>query len=108
MTKAKTADTSTRPTAPELISEAVDAVSPQKRRKVSADDRKTMNRVAITLPPEEFARLEGLKESLQKAGLYSVTRSQILRAGIALLAALQGPELERVVAAIERPRPGRK
>ena len=67
-----------------------------------------MSRVAITLTPEEFARLEVLKVSLQKMGLFSVTRSQILRAGIALLAALQGPELERVVAAIERPRPGRK
>ncbi len=108
MTKVKTADTSTRPTAPELISEAVDAVSPQKQRKLSADNGKTMSRVAITLTPEEFARLEVLKVSLQKMGLFSVTRSQILRAGIALLAALQGPELERVVAAIERPRPGRK
>jgi len=88
--------------------EAPAPASRVKRRRVSASDGETMDRVALTLPPEEFARLDGLKASLQKAGLYSVTRSQILRAGVEQLAKLSTEELQQVVEAVERGQPGRK
>ncbi|MDG6937952.1 MAG: hypothetical protein JRN42_05370 [Nitrososphaerota archaeon] len=88
--------------------EAPAPASRVRRRRVSASDGETMDRVALTLPPEESARLERLKESLQKAGLYSVTRSQILRAGIEQLAKLDAEQLQQVVNAVERGQPGRK
>lgn len=79
-----------------------------KKRKASTSDGETMERVAITLPPEESTRLERLKESLQKAGIYSVTRSQIMRAGIEQLTKLSLDDLQKAVEAIERGQPGRK
>ena len=67
-----------------------------------------MDRMAISLFPEESVRLEKLQEALRKAGLYEVTRSQILRAGLEQLAKLAPTELQQVVGAIERGQPGRK
>jgi hypothetical protein len=94
-----------------LLFRGTPASAPTGRRKASAaggsaSDR--MDRMAITLFPEESARLEGLRQGLKKAGLFDVTRSQILRAGIEQLAKLSSEELQQVVGAIERGQPGRK
>jgi hypothetical protein len=80
----------------------------QKRKAQASGSSERVVRESLSMPASERATLDELITTLRKRGLYEVTRSQLLRAGIAQLAALQGPELERVVAAIERPRPGRK
>ena len=94
-----------------LLLRGTPASAPTEKRKASAanagpTDR--MDRMAITLFPEESARLEGLLHGLKKAGLFDVTRSQLLRAGIEQLAKLSADELQQVVGAIERGQPGRK
>lgn len=65
-------------------------------------------RESFSMPAAERTKLEELVKMLRKRGLYEVTRSQLLRAGIAQLAALEVAELERAVTAVERGRPGRK
>ncbi|MGH8325243.1 MAG: hypothetical protein ACRET2_00610 [Steroidobacteraceae bacterium] len=94
-----------------LLLRGTPATAPAEKRKASAasggiTDR--MDRMAISLFPAESARLEELRHGLRKAGLFDVTRSQILRAGIEQLAKLSPDELQQVVGAIERGQPGRK
>jgi hypothetical protein len=67
-----------------------------------------MVRESVSMPVQERQILDDLVKSLRKRGVYEVTRSQLLRAGIAKLAALAGPELEEAIATVERGRPGRK
>ena len=65
-------------------------------------------RESLSMPLEERNTLDQLIGTLRKAGLYEVTRSQLLRAGIAKLARLKPAELKQAVTGIERGRPGRK
>ncbi len=81
---------------------------PAPKRKAEASSTERVVRESFSMPAAERATLDALITTLRKRGLYEVTRSQLLRAGIAQLVSLEASELERVVAAIERPRPGRK
>jgi hypothetical protein len=65
-------------------------------------------RESLSMPIEERNTLDQLIGTLRKAGLYEVTRSQLLRAGIAKLAMLKPAELKQAITGIERGRPGRK
>jgi hypothetical protein len=65
-------------------------------------------RESFSMPSDERDTLDRLILTLRKRGVYEVTRSQLLRAGIAKLAALEGPELEEAILSVERGRPRRK
>jgi len=75
-------------------------------RKPKAPELK-MARESLTLPPHEQKTLYDLQLTLRKRGRYDVTRSLILRAGIAKLAQLPAAELQRAVDAIARGGSGR-
>jgi len=79
---------------------------PRQAPKALASQR--MVRESISMPVQERQVLDDLVNILRKRGVYEVTRSQLLRAGIAKLSSLAGPELEEAIASVERGRPGRK
>lgn len=61
-----------------------------------------MVRESLTLPLAEQKALSDLQLALRKRGRYEVTRSLILRAGIARLAQLPAAELLRALDAVEK------
>jgi hypothetical protein len=65
-------------------------------------------RESFSMPLEDRDTLNQLIDVLRRRGRYEITRSQLLRAGIASLATLNPAELERAVAEVQRGRPGRK
>jgi hypothetical protein len=91
--------------------EALKAASPTaaaaEQRKPKAPTARVV-RETVSMPLSERDKLDELLTTARKRGLYEVTRSQLLRAGIAQLAALDGEGLERELAKVERLRPGRK
>jgi hypothetical protein len=65
-------------------------------------------RETLSMPVNERDLVDQLIALLRKRGLYEVTRSQLFRAGIAKLAALDPAELESAASVIKRGRPSRK
>jgi hypothetical protein len=63
-------------------------------------------RDSFTMPQEEYAQIALLKERLLAAGV-GVKKSELLRAGVAVLAALGDRELKRVVGRVEVIKTGR-
>ena len=63
-------------------------------------------RDSFTMPENEYAQIATLKKRMAGLG-GDVKKSELLRAGLGLLAALQNKELAAVMAGIERVRTGR-
>jgi hypothetical protein len=59
----------------------------------------TLVREKFSLPADEFAKLAGLKQRLSEQGLV-VKKSELLRAGLMLLAALDDDDLKEIVATV--------
>ena len=83
-----------------------------KRSHTEASHRSALSerwvRESLSMPQEEREILDRLIHTLRSRGAYEVTRSQLLRAGIAALAGLQPRALEFAISRVERGRPGRK
>lgn len=86
---------------------AASAPAATEERKSKAPAERVV-RETVSMPLSERNTLDDLLTTARRHGLYEVTRSQLLRAGIAQLAALEADELERELAKVERLRPGRK
>ncbi len=65
-------------------------------------------REPLARPARERATLEQIARTLRERRLHELAPSQLLKAGIAELAALGARQLERAIAALERGRLGRK
>lgn len=78
----------------------------KKAGKAPKSKRQKMVRQAITMPEIEYAQIPALKKRIASLG-GSVKRSELMRAGLALLAVLNDVELTTVMARVERIKTGR-
>ena len=72
--------------------------TPEKKEKVVRD--------SFTMPQSDYALIAELKETAIKSGLH-VKKSELLRAGLRLLAKSNAAQLKRAVAALEKIKTGR-
>ena len=79
---------------------------PKAPAKPAKGKRPKLVRDSFTMPENEYAQIAGLKKRMAGLG-GDVKKSELLRAGLGLLAALQNKELAAVMAGIERVRTGR-
>jgi hypothetical protein len=79
------------------------AAKPAKPEKVK---KAKLVRDSFAMPEKEYAEIGGLKKRLGSLGI-EVKKSELLRAGVLLLAALNDTELSAVVGRIERIKTGR-
>ena len=63
-------------------------------------------RDSFTMPQSDYALIAALKETAIKSGLH-VKKSELLRAGLRLLAKSNAAQLKRAVAALEKIKTGR-
>ena len=88
------------PPAPEKPVVPVAAAKPAKGK------RPKLVRDTFTMPEPEYAQIAALKKRMAGLG-GDVKKSELLRAGLGLLAALQNKELAAVMAKVERVKTGR-
>jgi hypothetical protein len=85
----------------ETTTEAVKAKKkPAKQKKIK------LVRDCFAMPEQEYGRIAEVKKRLSALG-YDAKKSEVLRAGIAVLAALNDAELKAVMARIDRIKTGR-
>jgi hypothetical protein len=90
-------------------SAAPKARAPQKKRAAaSSATTDLVVREGFSMPQEESAIIDRLQATLRKQGIYEVTRSQIVRAAIAVLSNFNPEQLVKAVGSIERRTPGPK
>lgn len=97
-----------QPAAPEAVEVAAPVLvaKPEKASKAAKPRKQKLVRDSYAMPDSEYARIGELKKRL--AGLaQDYKKSEILRAGIALLAALNDAELSAVMGRVERIKTGR-
>lgn len=75
-------------------------IKPAKQKKVK------LVRDCFAMPEQEYARIAEIKKRLSALG-HEARKSEVLRGGIAVLAALNDAELKAVIARIERIKTGR-
>ena len=88
------------PPAAPLVPEATKAGKPAKAKKVK------LVRHSISMPESEYAQIAVLKKRIADFG-GKARRSELVRAGIAALVAMDNVELTAVMARVERIKPGR-
>jgi hypothetical protein len=79
---------------------------PRAPPKPAKGKRPKLVRDSFTMPEDEYAQIAALKKRMAGLG-GDVKKSELLRAGLGLLAALQNKELAAVMAGVERVRTGR-
>jgi len=80
---------------------------PQKSHKKKVSEKKEkVVRDSFTMPKSDYALIAELKESAIKNGLH-VKKSELLRAGLRLLAKSNAAQLKRAVATLEKIKTGR-
>ena len=83
------------------------AVKPQKTHKKKVSEKKEkVVRDSFTMPQSDYALIAELKEKAVNSGLH-VKKSELLRAGLRLLAKSNAAQLQRAVAALEKIKTGR-
>lgn len=88
------------PSRPAKVAKVAKAEKPAKPRKIK------LVRDGFAMPEGEYAQIADLKKRLAAQGVL-VKKSELLRAGIALLVAQSDVELKRVLATVERVKTGR-
>jgi DNA-binding transcriptional regulator YiaG len=84
-----------------------EAKKSKKKPEKSAKPKKVkLVRDCFAMPEQEYARIAEIKKRLSGLG-YEAKKSEILRGGVAVLAALNDAELKAVMARIERIKTGR-
>ncbi|MEO6976498.1 MAG: hypothetical protein ABI144_11600 [Gallionella sp.] len=79
----------------------------QQAAKKSKKERKTkVMRDSFTMPQNEYAKIAEIKEICLKAKMH-VKKSEVLRAGLILLAALDQGQLKRALGSLEKIKTGR-
>jgi hypothetical protein len=91
--------------APPVIFKA-EAAKDKKAEKPVRQNKPKLVRDSFAMPETEYAQLGGLKKRLAGLGRES-KKSELLRAGVALLAALNDAELTAVMGRVERIKTGR-
>lgn len=86
--------------------EAAKAAKPAKAEKPPKAKKVKLIRDSYAMPETEYARIGELKKRLSALGA-DVKKSELLRGGIALLAALNDAELKAVMGRVERIKTGR-
>jgi hypothetical protein len=81
-------------------------VVPKAPVKATKGKQPKLVRDSFTMPEDEYARIATLKKRMAGLG-GDVKKSELLRAGLGLLAALQNKELAAVMASVERVKTGR-
>jgi Arc/MetJ-type ribon-helix-helix transcriptional regulator len=98
-----TQSTRTAKAAKILLTKAVD--KPEKKHKKKTADEKVV-RDSFTMPQSDYALIAELKEKALASGLH-VKKSELLRAGLRLLAKSNATQLKRAVAGLEKIKTGR-
>lgn len=88
------------------VSKSVKAEPVSKPEKIEKPRKTRLVRDSYAMPEAEYARIGELKKRLGQLGT-EVKKSELLRCGIAVLAALNDAELSAVVARVERVKTGR-
>jgi len=78
----------------------------EKPAKVEKPRKAKLVRDSFTMPENEYAQLAALKKRLQAGGM-AVKKSELLRAGVALLAALKDADLAVAAGKLEKIKTGR-
>ncbi|MBK9161473.1 MAG: hypothetical protein IPM27_07900 [Nitrosomonadales bacterium] len=116
---AKTASTATRPAVkkapaaskPKPAATAKPALKPsdilkQRDRKTKKEGKVKVVRDSFTMPRDEYQKIAELKELCQKSGLH-VKKSEVLRAGLKMLAEVDAAKLKLTLEGLEKIKTGR-
>lgn len=106
--KAAPAATKTRakPVVKSPVKPAVGAAPKPAGKKPKKENKVKVVRDSFTMPQSEYQKIADIKESCLKAGLH-VKKSEVLRAGLKALAALNAAQLKRALAGLEKIKTGR-
>ena len=85
---------------------AAEAVVPSTAKKPKRENKKKVVRDSFTMPQNEYVRIAQIKNACLKAKMH-VKKSEILRAGLILLAELKVAQLKRVLGSLEKIKTGR-
>lgn len=104
MTTKKTAATTVKTTVKKtLVAKAPAKVTVKKPKK---EHKEKVVRDSFTMPQSEYQKIAEIKESCLKAGL-PVKKSEVLRAGLKALVAMNAAQLKRALAGLEKIKTGR-
>lgn len=84
----------------------VKAASQHGAKKPKKEHKTKVVRDSFTMPQNEYARIAEIKEICMKAKMH-VKKSEVLRAGLVLLAALEPGQLKRALENLEKIKTGR-
>jgi len=84
----------------------VKAAPQQAAKKTKKEHKKKVVRDSFTMPQNEYARIAEIKDICLKAKLH-VKKSEVLRAGLILLAELDQGQLKRALGSLEKIKTGR-
>jgi hypothetical protein len=81
--------------------------TPQKAvKKSKKEHKKKVVRDSFTMPQNEYSKIAEIKSICMKAKMH-VKKSEVLRAGLKLLAELNAPQLKRALGSLEKIKTGR-
>jgi len=104
MTIKKTAATTVKATAKKASIEKAPAKATAKKPK--KEHKEKVVRDSFTMPQSEYQKIAEIKEACLKAGL-PVKKSEVLRAGLKALVAMNAAQLKRALAGLEKIKTGR-
>lgn len=85
---------------------AVKAAVPSTAKKPKRESKKKVVRDSFTMPQNEYAKIAQIKNACLKAKMH-VKKSEVLRAGLILLAELNVAQLKRALGSLEKIKTGR-
>ena len=85
---------------------AAKAAVPSVAKKPKWENKKKVVRDSFTMPQNEYARIAQIKNACLKAKMH-VKKSEVLRAGLILLAELNVAQLKRALGGLEKIKTGR-
>lgn len=101
MTTKKTAAAAAKTTAKKAPVEKATAAAKATAQKSKKERKEKVVRDSFTMPRSEYRRIAEIKETCLKAGL-PVKKSEVLRAGLKALGAMNAAQLKRVLAGLEK------
>lgn len=84
----------------------VKAALQQAAKKPKKEHKKKVVRDSFTMPQNEYSRIAEIKETCLKAKMH-VKKSEVLRAGLKLLAGLDAAQLKHALGSLEKIKTGR-
>jgi hypothetical protein len=88
------------------VKSAAKAAVPSTAKKPKRENKKKVVRDSFTMPQNEYARIAQIKNACLKAKMH-VKKSEVLRAGLILLAELNDAQLKRALGSLEKIKTGR-